>query len=174
MAMTRDRVAAQAFAARRTGRVHELAPAQEGPAARAEEHRRAEGNVDLKDRPDVRRSVRRVLQGLPWKRIAALSAALFVLAMVLIVAFELATGRAVSTYTGGTNNTSVGTSIPGWSGTGEVPPDAELDVPLPGEVQDTDPPQEQAPQDAPDEQVPQQEAPQEEAPQEQSPQEDAP
>ncbi|MCE0485713.1 single stranded DNA-binding domain-containing protein [Ornithinimicrobium sediminis] len=177
LAMTKDRVAAQAFAARRTGRERELVPARVGAGAQAEDHPHAE-DVDHTDRPDAKRPVGQLLQGLPWKRIVALSAALFAMTMVVIVAFELSTGRAVSTYTGGTSNTSVGTSIPGWSGTGEESPDVELDVPLPGDVQEGDVPQEQAPEDAPedvpDEQAPQQEAPQEQAPQEDAPQEPAP
>jgi hypothetical protein len=173
LAMTKDRVAAQAFAGRRTGRVPELVPAQPGAAAPAEEHRHAE-DLDHTDRPDTQRSVGQLLQGLPWKRIVALSAALFAMTMVVIVAFELSTGRAVSTYTGGTSNTSVGTSIPGWSGTGEESPDVELDVPLPGDVQEGDVPQEQAPEDAPEDVPDEQEAPQEQAPQEDAPQEPAP
>jgi hypothetical protein len=173
LAMTKDRVAAQAFAARRTGRVRELVPAQAGAGPQAEEHRRAE-DVDHTDRPDAKRSVGQLLQALPWKRIVALSAALFAMTMVVIVAFELSTGRAVSTYTGGTSNTSVGTSIPGWSGTGEESPDVELDVPLPGDVQEGDVPQEQAPEDAPEDVPDEQEAPQEQAPQEDAPQEPAP
>ncbi len=185
LAMTKDRVAEQAFAARRPSRVRELVPAQAGAAAQTEEHPRAE-DADHTDRRAEGRSVGQLLQGLPWKRIVALSAALFAMAMVIIVAFELSTGRAVSTYTGGTSNTSVGTSIPGWSGTGEESLDVELDVPVPadvqdsdvqdGDVQDSDVPQEQAPQeDAPDEQeAPQEQAPLEDAPQQPAPEDPAP
>jgi hypothetical protein len=115
------------------------------------------------------------MQGLAWKRIAVISAALFAVAMVLIVAFELSTGRAVSTYTGGTSNTSVGTSIPGWSGTGQDSLDVELEVPLPGEVQDGEVPQEPVPlEDTPQGPAPQEDAPQEQAPPEQAPTVDAP
>ncbi|MGA8045233.1 MAG: hypothetical protein WCA30_03110, partial [Dermatophilaceae bacterium] len=101
---------------------------------------------------------------------------LFAVAMVLIVAFELSTGRALSTYTGGTSSTSVGTSIPGWSGTGQDSLDVELEVPLPGEVQDGEVPQEPVPlEDAPLEDVPQEPAPpQDDAPQEQAPPVDPP
>jgi hypothetical protein len=56
---------------------------------------------------------REVLVGLPWKRIGVVSVALFVAAMVVIVAFELTTGRALSTYTGGTADHGARTSIPG-------------------------------------------------------------
>lgn len=56
---------------------------------------------------DERRSahvrLREALSGLPWKRLAWIAAALFVVAMLVILAFELITGRAVSTYTGGSD-----------------------------------------------------------------------
>ncbi|MCA1781870.1 MAG: hypothetical protein ABR616_19695 [Dermatophilaceae bacterium] len=161
--LTRDRVASQALAARRPGRVRELAYA--GALAQPEDRFRTEDRGDI-ERADQERSVGQVLRGLAWKRIAVISAALFAVAMVFIVAFELSTGRAVSTYTGGTSDTSVGTSIPGWSGTGQDSLDVEFEVPLPGQVQDGDVPQEQAPpQDAPQEPAP---------PQEQAPPADAP
>jgi hypothetical protein len=70
-----------------------------------------------------------VLRGLPWKRIIGLAAALFAVTMAIILAFELTTGRAVSTYTGGTENTGVGTSIPGVSGTGIEAPGTDDVVP---------------------------------------------
>ncbi len=133
--------------------------------------RRHTEDPDPTDRVDEERSLGQALHGLPWKRILAISAAFFAVAMALIVAFELSTGRAVSTYTGGTSNTSVGTSIPGWSGTGQESPDVEVDVPGSGEVQDDDGPQEQAP---PGEDVPQGDVPQEDVPQEDVPQEQAP
>lgn len=44
------------------------------------------------------------LSGLRWKRIAAVAGGIFVLAMLVIVSFELVTGRAVSTYTGGSDS----------------------------------------------------------------------
>ena len=49
---------------------------------------------------------------LPWKRIAAVAGGIFVVAMLVIVSFELLTGRAVSTYTGGSDSGGR-TSIPG-------------------------------------------------------------
>ena len=60
-------------------------------------------------------SWREALAGLNWKRIAALAAAIFVAAMLIIVSFELVTGRAVSSYTGGSNG-NPRTSIPGLGG----------------------------------------------------------
>ena len=174
LTMTKDRVASQALAARRIGQVRELVPNPPGASAQPEDRRSTE-DPGHTDRPDEERSVGHLLQGLPWKRIAVISAALFAVTMVFIVAFELATGRAVSTFTGGTSTTSVGTSIPGWSGTGNDPLDVELDVPLPGDVQDDDVPQEDVPlEDAPLEDAPQEPTPQEDAPQEQAPSGDAP
>ncbi|KAB7739390.1 hypothetical protein GA707_20365 [Nostocoides sp. F2B08] len=173
LTLTRDRVASQALAARRTGRVRELAYA--GSVAQPEDRFRTEDPGYIEE-PDGERSVGRFMQGLAWRRIAVISAALFVVAMVLIVAFELSTGRAVSTFTGGTSSTSVGTSIPGWSGTGQDSLDVELEVPLPGEVQDGEVPQEPVPiEDAPLEDVPQEPVPpQHDAPQEQAPPLDPP
>ncbi|CAN5507653.1 hypothetical protein BH10ACT10_BH10ACT10_16850 [soil metagenome] len=57
-------------------------------------------------------SWREVLAGLRWKRIAAVAGGIFVVAMLVIVSFELVTGRAVSTYTGGSGD-GARTSIPG-------------------------------------------------------------
>ena len=60
---------------------------------------------------------REALGRLPWKRLALIAVGVFVLVMILIVSFELITGRAVSQYTGGTKQGGAGTSIPGWGGT---------------------------------------------------------
>ena len=57
-------------------------------------------------------SWRDVLAGLRWKRIAAVAGGIFVVAMLVIVSFELLTGRAVSSYTGGSDQ-GARTSIPG-------------------------------------------------------------
>jgi hypothetical protein len=56
------------------------------------------------------------LAGLPWKRVAIVAAALFAVAMALILSFEALTGRPVAAYTGGTSRHSTGTSIPGLGG----------------------------------------------------------
>ncbi|MDQ3527814.1 MAG: hypothetical protein M3424_08055 [Actinomycetota bacterium] len=173
LAMTKERVASQALAARRAGRVREPVPARTRAVPQPEDRRRTE-DPDHTDRADEGRSVGQLLHSLPWKRIVAISAALFGIAMVLIVAFELSTGRAVSTYTGGTSNTSVGTSIPGWSGTGQESPDVEFDVPLPGDVQDGDVPQEQEQEQAPQDQAPPEDELQEQAPPEDTPEQPAP
>jgi hypothetical protein len=50
------------------------------------------------------------LASLPWKRIAALAVTAFVLAIAALTAFELASGRSVSSYTG---NDDQGTTILG-------------------------------------------------------------
>ena len=49
---------------------------------------------------------------LPWKRVALVAAAIFVVAMIAITGFELLTGRAVSSYTGGSDR-STGSTVPG-------------------------------------------------------------
>ena len=61
---------------------------------------------------DPKPSWREVLAGLRWKRIAAVAGGIFVVAMLVIVSFELLTGRAVSSYTGGSDQ-GARTSIPG-------------------------------------------------------------
>jgi len=53
------------------------------------------------------------LKNIRWKRVAVLGAALFAITMAIIFIFELATGRPVSSYTGGTSPDSTGTSITG-------------------------------------------------------------
>ena len=167
LSMTKERVAAQALAARRGGRVRERVPAGTGAVPAAEDRQSLE-DPDRSEEAEQGGFVSRLLHDLPWKRIVAISAALFGIAMLIIVAFELSTGRAVSSYTGGTSSSNVGTSIPGWSGRGQESPD----VPLPGDVQDGDGSQEEAP--AEDGDVPQEEAPAEEAPAEEAPAEEAP
>lgn len=74
-----------------------------------EELDEAEGALDLAAPVP---SWREVLAGLRWKRVAAVAGGIFVVAMLVIVSFELATGRAVSTYTGGSGD-GARTSIPG-------------------------------------------------------------
>lgn len=65
---------------------------------------------------------RSVLAGLPWKRIAAGATAIFVAAMLVILAFELISGRAVSSYTGG-SDPDRRTSIPGIGGGDDSAPE---------------------------------------------------
>ena len=110
-----------------------------------------------------------ILQRLPWKHIIGVTVALFAITMALILAFELSAGRAVSSFTGGTNGTG-GTSIPGISGTtnqtdnsgtNDQDPNAPAQDEAPDEEQQ--PQQDQAP--APQQEEPAApEAPQEPAP----------
>jgi hypothetical protein len=53
------------------------------------------------------------LKNIRWKRVAGLGILLFAITMAIIFIFELATGRPVSSYTGGTSPDSTGTSITG-------------------------------------------------------------
>lgn len=185
LALTKERVAAQALAARRGGRTRESVAAGTGAVAQPAGPEAAEDAPEPRDGAEEGRSTKQLLRGLPWKRIIGISAALFAVSMILIVAFELSTGRAVSSYTGGSDKGSVGTSVPGWSGTGQDS-DAEGEEPAPGEApaedgvpqedgsapqEDGSVPQEEAPAE---EDVPEEEAPAEEAPQEEAPEEEAP
>jgi len=88
----------------------------------AQQRKRADDELDLAEEQLVeaedeteKLSWREVLSGLRWRRIAAAAAAIFVAAMLIIVTFEMVTGRAVSTYTGGTDG-NPRTSIPGLGG----------------------------------------------------------
>jgi hypothetical protein len=126
---SRERVAAAArvrsdhFRSRRTTSGPGLAPAvaidlEHTAAVSAGETVVAAGAEETRPSADEARATepvrwREVLAGLPWKRVGVVSAGLFVAAMVVIVAFELSTGRALSTYTGGTADHGARTSIPG-------------------------------------------------------------
>lgn len=76
---------------------------------------RAQAVLEQGDLDDATPGWRSVLAGLAWKRILLTSTGIFVAAMALILAFELATGRAVSSYTGG-SDPERRTSIPGLGG----------------------------------------------------------
>jgi hypothetical protein len=80
-----------------------------------DEVRRAEEQLADAEEETEKTSWRELLTGLRWRRIAAAAAAIFVAAMVIIVTFEMVTGRAVSTYTGGSDG-NPRTSIPGLGG----------------------------------------------------------
>jgi hypothetical protein len=54
-------------------------------------------------------------KSLPWKRVALVAAGVFVIAMIVISGFELLTGRAVSSYTGGSSS-NTGSTVPGLGG----------------------------------------------------------
>jgi len=124
MKVTKEKAAAAAAAAsrRQKPRQRESVGSPSSSAPRAQTPEPAATSPDEESRGQV-------LRGLPWKRIIGLAAALFAVTMAIILAFELTTGRAVSTYTGGTENTGVGTSIPGVSGTGIEAPGTDDVVP---------------------------------------------
>ena len=73
----------------------------------------AENALDTADAPP-RTSLKETLAGLPWKRIALAAAGVFLVAMLAITAFELLSGRSVSSYTGGSSDGR--TSITGLGG----------------------------------------------------------
>ena len=114
--VSRRRVAAAQLVARarktRTRSARLDAPQQQ--RADDELHLAEQELADAEDET-AKPSWREVLAGLRWRRIAAAAAAIFVAAMLIIVTFEMVTGRAVSTYTGGTDG-NPRTSIPGLGG----------------------------------------------------------
>lgn len=145
MNVTKDKASAAAAAARR-GKPRSPESVRSSTSGRAQEP----------PAPPLAEEPRgQVLRGLPWKRIIALAAALFAVTMAIIVAFELTTGRAVSTYTGGTDNTSVGTSIPGVKGTGVEAPGTDDMVPEENPLPDDIVPDDVIPDDVvPDDVIP--------------------
>jgi hypothetical protein len=110
--------------------------------------------VEEEVEPASRESRIQMLRSLPWKRIAVASVALFAVAMGAIVAFELSTGRTVSSYTGG-SDTDGGTSVPGLGGRGGDSDDREE---APVEPQD-EPPAEQRDGDGQEPAAPEETAP---------------
>lgn len=117
MKLTKDRVAAaKSLAAERPVRSRERVMAG-GPTVSSRPTQPASADRSPSESgTDAASSTGRLtapLEGLPWKRIAVLAGALFAITMAVILAFELSTGRAVSTFTGGTSDTSVGTSFSG-------------------------------------------------------------
>lgn len=118
---------------------------------------------------------KQMLRDLPWKRIAAGTAIVFAIAMALILAFELTTGRAVSSYTGGSSKTESGTSIPGFDGRSGSGTDNEQDPKQQDQIpQDESSPEETPTGEAPPGETPTGETPTGDAPKEPQPQEDAP
>ncbi len=69
--------------------------------------------IDLEEKPEDegRPPWREALSRMPWKWIAIVASAVFVVAMIVILSFELITGRAVSDYTGGTSGSGHRTSL---------------------------------------------------------------
>lgn len=87
-----------------------------GPATSASPTTPPGGATAIPPNPKSKASPQKVFRNLPWKRILGTAAALFAIVMAVILAFELATGRAVSSFTGGSSSNGGGTSIPGFSG----------------------------------------------------------
>ncbi len=113
-------------------------------------------------------------KGLPWKRIFGLSVGLFVVAMAIIVAFELSTGRPVSSFTGGTSDSDTGTTFSelGSSSDDVADPDAEEPD---GEATGTEQPMKDEPtMDEPTEDKPVEDEPVAEKPVEEKPAEEKP
>jgi hypothetical protein len=85
---------------------------------------------------------------LPWKRIGLIAAGLFIAAMVTITIFELTTGRAVSTFTGGSDK-GTGSTVPGL----QRAPDETKDEPArdvePSESTEATPSEDDGPTDEP-------------------------
>ena len=127
LALSKERVAAaKALAEARAREASQKAARARMRAAAGghlEDQQRRQAEEDLREaQADVaapeeraRPSWREAMAGLPWKRILAVAAAVFVLAMGAILAFEGITGRAVSTFTGGSDD-STRISIPGVGG----------------------------------------------------------
>ncbi len=81
---------------------------------------------------------REVLRALPWKRIAAVTAAVFVAVMIAIFVFESITGRAVSSYTGGSDK-GTSSTIPGLGGSASSSDETPAPSPSPSAETSTDP-----------------------------------
>ncbi|GAB2753027.1 hypothetical protein [Nocardioides pakistanensis] len=136
---TKERVAAaQTVAAVRIGLAQSRV--REAPAEAERELERAQEVLEAADPDPAPEGWRVALAGLPWKRIALVSVGVFVAAMAVIVAFELVAGRAVSSYTGG-SDADRRTSIPGVGGgaepsapPAEPPTDAPTEQPDEGEL----------------------------------------
>ena len=73
----------------------------------------AEEQLERPTEEDGRTPWRQTLAGLPWKRVAVVTAGVFVAAMAVIVSFELVAGKPLSAVTHGTTGESSRTSIPG-------------------------------------------------------------
>ncbi len=86
-------------------------------AAIAKVNRRRSGGstrqIEVAEKPEDpgRQSLREILPKLPWKWISIVAGAIFVVTMLVILGFELLTGRSVSTYTGGSDGGGHRTSV---------------------------------------------------------------
>ncbi len=151
LGVSRDRVAqaqtaalqrvAQARASTRT--MQTLVREDKGEAERSAEQAtrqldEAAQEIENADPAEAGPSWREVLRALPWKRIAAVTAAVFVAAMVAIFVFESITGRAVSSYTGGSDK-GTSSTIPGLGGSAPSTDETPSPSPSPSAETSTDP-----------------------------------
>ncbi|MGZ8736421.1 MAG: hypothetical protein ACXWW7_04585 [Nocardioides sp.] len=151
LAVSRDRVAAAAAARSQVRRarvdVGEAASDLAMETPRAEERldeaehdlQQAELGLDAAEEPTAPSAWREAVRELPWRRLLLAAAAVFVAAMVAIVAFELISGRAVSSYTGGSDKDGPRTSVPGLGGGDERKPKPSP-TPSPAEAPSTEAP----------------------------------
>lgn len=97
-------------------------------------------------------SWQQTLRAMPWKRIAALAGGLFALTMVIVLVFELSTGRPVSSFTGGTSRDSTGTTFSGLTnrGSDDSPGNQTPEDQQPAPDQDQDLEQEQPDHESPE------------------------
>ena len=122
---------------RRAGRVGD----DEAAASHLEhaDERLGEAQLDLEAVADEPATLtwRERLTLLPWRRIALYAAGLFVVAILTITAFELITGRTVSSYTGGGD--SGGTTITRLGGGGDSSEPSKNPTESPGQSTSPDP-----------------------------------
>ncbi len=112
---------------RRAGRRAEDEAALEAHLDAADE-RLAEAKADLAEvvQEETGRTWSDRFRGLPWKRIALLAAATFVVVLLAITAFEQLSGRSVSSYTGGSSEKQ-GSTIGGVTGDEGGPKEKDKD-----------------------------------------------
>lgn len=128
--LTKERMEVARLAA-----IRSRARAHGNPAAELAANRQIEEVEDAGVTP-ARESRIQALRELPWKRIGAGTVALFLVAMAIIVAFELKAGRPVSTFTGGSDSDQR-TSVPRLGGRG-----GDSDKDDPGQKEQPDSPDE--------------------------------
>lgn len=111
---------------------------------------------------------------LPWKRIVGLSVGLFVVTMGIILAFELSTGRPVSSYTGGVSDTETGTTFSDLGTSSVDVDDPEAEEPTAEPTNNEEPAKDEPKKDEPPKDVPAEEKPVEDKPVEEKPVEEKP
>jgi hypothetical protein len=137
-AAARDKVGMAQAEVRRAGRADDT-QVQDSHLEHADD-RLAEAHQDLDQMVDETAPTawKERVAALPWKRIALAAAALFVIAILAITAFELVAGRSVSSFTGGSPGDERSTlgNLGGNSGGNDQrkqPDDQSSESPSPGE-----------------------------------------